>query len=214
MGGTAYTLTNTKGRLSHTSPASGRDLRLQQSPAAGADSTGYVYQQRRQLLLVYNYYTVAANPTTCAVPAAPPAGTQNNGNVVGYFYQDTTNPSLGHTASYTYDYLNRLTSSVATPSQSGGAAHNLTFSEDRYGNMSCVTNASTTGPCPNWSFNTATNQITTSRFTYDLAGNLTQDPSNSPTNAAANPSGDASGVSGTAKPELFTTKQQRRKRKQ
>ena len=47
----------------------------------------------------------------------------NNGNVVGYYYQDTVNTALGHTVSNSYDYLNRLTSSVATPSQTGGAAY-------------------------------------------------------------------------------------------
>ncbi len=125
--------------------------------------------------LVYNYYPALANPTSCAIPA------QSGGNVdavVGYFYQDNANPSLNHTTSYVLDSMLRLTSSVAT----GSSRHNLTFSYDRYGNMTCTTNASTNGPCPNWSFNTATNQITTSGFTYDLAGNLTQDPSNSPTN--------------------------------
>ncbi len=157
--------------------------------------------------LVYNYYPALANPTSCTIPA------QSGGNVdavVGYFYQDNVNPSLNHTTSYVLDSMLRLTSSVAT----GSSRHNLTFSYDRYGNMTCTTNGSTQGLCTNLAFNTATNRITTAGYSYDAAGNLTQDPSSSPTNAAANPSGDASGVSGTAKPELFTTKPQRRKRKQ
>jgi len=51
----------------------------------------------------------------------------------------------------------------------------LTFSYDRYGNMTCVTNGQTNGPCPNYTFNASTNQITNSGFTYDAAGNLTAD---------------------------------------
>jgi hypothetical protein len=43
-----------------------------------------------------------------------------------------------------------------------------------YGNMACQTNSSTNGPCPNWTFN-GNNQITTSGFTYDAAGNLLND---------------------------------------
>ncbi|MBZ5671657.1 MAG: hypothetical protein LAO04_18260 [Acidobacteriia bacterium] len=35
------------------------------------------------------------------------------------------------------------------------------------------------GPCPNWTFNTSTNRISTSGFTYDSAGNLTADGTHS-----------------------------------
>ncbi len=67
----------------------------------------------------------------------------------------------------------RTMSSVATGGQS--ATHNLTFSYDRWGNMACQTNLQTNGPCPNWTFNTTSNQISTAGFTYDAAGNLTSD---------------------------------------
>ena len=53
-------------------------------------------------------------------------------------------------------------------------------SNGQYGNMSCVTNAQTVGPCTNLSFNAANNHITTSGYTYDAAGNLTEDSSNVP----------------------------------
>jgi RHS repeat-associated protein len=119
--------------------------------------------------LVYNYYSGVSNPTSCAVPSQGATG--NDGSVVGNFFQDTSNSSQGHTASYSYDNLSRLTTSVAT----GSATHNLTFSYDRYGNMTCVTNQQTNGPCPNWTFNSSTNRISNSNFTYDAAGNLTQD---------------------------------------
>ncbi len=45
----------------------------------------------------------------------------------------------------------------------------------RYGNMTCQTNGQTQGPCPNYSFSASTNRITTSGFTYDAAGDLTND---------------------------------------
>ena len=111
--------------------------------------------------LVYNYYA-AANPTSCAIPAA---GTGNNGSVMGYYYQDTTNPSLGHTATYGFDALNRLTSAVAT----GSSTYNLTFAVGRYANMTCQTNSQTQGLCTNLTFDVTTNHITTSGYTYDAA---------------------------------------------
>jgi RHS repeat-associated protein len=127
----------------------------------------------------------AQNVSACSSSAAEsalnrPTGT-NNGNVAGYYYVDRMNGSaLYHTASYTYDGVNRLTNAVA----SGNATYNLTFSytqdgsNGQYGNMSCVTNAQTVGPCANLSFNAANNHITTSGYTYDAAGNQTKDSSN------------------------------------
>jgi RHS repeat-associated protein len=119
--------------------------------------------------LVYNYY--GSSPTSCALPSP---GTSNNGNVMGYYDQDSATPSLSHTATYTYDGVNRLATAVAT----GNATYNLTFGYDAYGNMTCVTNGQTNGPCPNWTFNSSTNQLNTSQgFVYDAAGDLTTDVS-------------------------------------
>src|SRR5207249_191790 len=64
---------------------------------------------------------------------------------------------------------------VATSVKTGSSAENLTFSYDRYGNMTCVVNGNTNGPCPSYTFNTSTNRIINANFTYDAAGNLTQD---------------------------------------
>jgi YD repeat-containing protein len=100
---------------------------------------------------------------------------------MGYWYPDSANPSYSHTAAYTYDAVNRLTGAVATPFGAGTVSYNLTFSytqdgsNGQYGNMSCVT----AGACTILSFNPANNQITTSGYNYDLAGNLTKDSSNS-----------------------------------
>jgi RHS repeat-associated protein len=121
--------------------------------------------------LVYNYYADVSNPTSCAVPSQ---GAQNNGNSMGYFYNnvDTT---YNHIAAYGYDHVNRLTSAVAT----GNSTYNLTFSytadgsNGQYGDMTCVVNGQTNGLCPQYTFNAANNQIT--GYSYDAAGNLTND---------------------------------------
>ncbi len=51
--------------------------------------------------LVYNYYSSWTPPTSCPSPgSAAPTGTTDNGNVMGYWYQDSVNSSFSHTASY------------------------------------------------------------------------------------------------------------------
>jgi RHS repeat-associated protein len=126
--------------------------------------------------LVYNYFSSWTPPSSCPSPSSvPTSGSGNNGNVMGYWYQDSVQSGFSHTASYTYDGVNRLSTAVATGTYS---AYNLTFSYDPYGNMTCVTNGQTWGYCGNWAFNASTNQLTTSGFTYDAAGNLTKDSSN------------------------------------
>ncbi len=113
--------------------------------------------------LVYNYYSSVGNATSCAVPAQ---GTGNNGNVMGYLYQDSVNPSLAHSAAYTYDSLNRLSNAVAT----GNSTYNLAFIYDRWGNMTCTINGNTGGPCPQYSFSSANNRITNTGYTYNAVG--------------------------------------------
>ncbi len=138
----------------------------------GGSNTGYC--------LVYNYYTGSwTPPSSCpSAGSTPPAGTTDNGNVMGYWYQDISTSSLNHTATNSYDNANRLSTAVAT----GNFTYNLTFafntdgSTGQFGNMTCVTNAQTNGPCPNWTYTAGTNQISTSSgFTYDAAGNVTAD---------------------------------------
>jgi len=116
---------------------------------------------------VYNYYADAANPTSCAPPTA---GSKNNGNVRGLFYQDSMNSGLNHTATYSYDGVNRLTGAVAT----GNSSYNqMTFTYDAYGNMSCTPS----GPkCISATYNPATNQNTS--FWYYPSGNVWGDTFN------------------------------------
>src|SRR5207244_392545 len=119
--------------------------------------------------LVYNYYAGAANPTTCTnSPTQPTAG--NNGNVMGYWYQDTSYSSLSHTMTYGYDSLNRLTSAVGT-----GVTLNQTYTYDRFGNM-YYTGA--TGP--SYSYDGTTNRMTSigsTNLTYDSVGQMSGDGS-------------------------------------
>ena len=90
---------------------------------------------------------------------------------------ETDGRDIRRIPSYRYEPLNRLSTGVAT----GSSTYNLSFSYDRYGNMTCVTNGQTNGPCGNWAFNTGTNQLSSSSgCTYDAAGNLTTDCSNMP----------------------------------
>ncbi|MGH9375098.1 MAG: hypothetical protein ACRD1J_02915 [Terriglobia bacterium] len=126
----------------------------------------YALQTRENLPLLTN----VGNPGSCATPSQ---GTGDNGNVMGYLYQDNVNSSLSHTESYSYDSLNRLSTAVAT----GNSTYNLTYVYDRYGNMTCTTNQYTQGLCPNYSFNQSTNQISNTGFAYDTAGDLTSNGS-------------------------------------
>src|SRR3989441_425046 len=119
---------------------------------------------------VYNYYSGVANPTSCTTPTQ--AGTGNNGNAAGYFYQDSSYPTLGHTASFTYDSLDRLATAAAT----GSSTYNLTYGYDRWGNVTCTGG---TGLCTSISYDPANNNristIGSSAVTYDAAGDLTSD---------------------------------------
>jgi RHS repeat-associated protein len=74
------------------------------------------------------------------------------------------------TATFT-SRLQEAETSVAT----GNSSYNLAFSFDRYGNMTCSQNQNTNGPCPQYSFNFSTNQISNSGYTYDVSGDLTGD---------------------------------------
>lgn len=80
---------------------------------------------------------------------------------------------LNRCSSFGYDEFNRLTSQTVT----SGAADNFTYVYDRWGNRWQQNVTSGSGPSPQLSFNTSTNQITNSGYTYDAAGNLMSDGS-------------------------------------
>jgi RHS repeat-associated protein len=83
------------------------------------------------------------------------------------YFSDTL---LNQQGAYGYDGFNRLTSrTVGT-----GTVQNYTYSYDRYGNRVTQTPLQT-GYTFDPTVNAANNQITTSGFTYDAAGNMTDD---------------------------------------
>jgi YD repeat-containing protein len=84
--------------------------------------------------------------------------------------QGLSDSVLGQTSTYGYDEFNRLTSRTVT----SGTVQNYTWGYDRWGNRWSQTPLSG-GLTSSLSFNTSTNQISTSGFTYDAAGNMTSD---------------------------------------
>jgi YD repeat-containing protein len=80
---------------------------------------------------------------------------------------------LGQTSTYGYDEFDRLTSRTVTK----GTVQNFSWVYDRWGNRAQQNVTAGTGPAPQFSFNTATNQIT--GYSYDAAGNMTNDGSHS-----------------------------------
>ena len=77
---------------------------------------------------------------------------------------------MGQGLGFTYDSLGQLAS---MSNSSGVELYGWTY--DRWGNRWDQTVDSGSGPSPQLSFNTSTNQIQTSGYTYDAAGNLTSD---------------------------------------
>jgi|GEM_PF-863502 RHS repeat-associated protein len=131
--------------------------------------------------LVYNYFTSWTARTSCPSPSAvPTSGAGNNGNVMGYWYQDSVSTSLSHTATYTFDGVNRLTAAAATGNSTYSQSYNYTSdgSSGQFGNMSCSLGSS--GYCPQVTFSSSTNRITnigSASASYDAAGNMTNDGS-------------------------------------
>ena len=127
---------------------------------------------------VYNYYAGVANANSCSEnPANWPTGTNNNGNVVGYYFNDAVTSGLSHKATYTYDGVNRLASAAATGNSTYSQSYSYTRdgSTGQFGNLGCTP----AGPgCMNFTYSSSTNRITTSGYAYDAAGNLTGDSTN------------------------------------
>ncbi|KAA6459568.1 hypothetical protein DYQ86_15715 [Acidobacteria bacterium AB60] len=81
-------------------------------------------------------------------------------------------PMVNQSSTYSYDEFNRLTSKT-------GTAPNFSWVYDRWGNRWDQNVTAGTGPSPQLTINTANNQITGSGYTYDAAGNMTNDGSHS-----------------------------------
>ena len=111
------------------------------------------------------------NASSCSEsPSAWPSGSDNNGNVAGYYYNDNANSGLSHAAAYSYDAVNRLVSAVATGNVTYSQTYTFTGdgSNGQYGNMSCAP----AGPgCVAFTYSASTNQITTPGYIYGPRGN-------------------------------------------
>ncbi len=127
--------------------------------------------------LVYNYFTGSwTPPSSCPTSGSAPTGTTDNGDVTGYQYVDNSRPGSSHTATYTYDSLNRLYGAVAKDF-SNNTFWSQTYTYDRWGNMTC----SGTGLCTSMTYSSSNNNqlsaVGGASVTYDAAGNLMQDNS-------------------------------------
>ena len=111
--------------------------------------------------------------------------TNNNGNLQSVSY---SGGGLSYTQSFGYDALNRLT----TSNENSGSSWSQTNGYDQYGNRWIDYG----GGIHNLSFSTTTNRITTSGYTYDSAGNLTNDSIHSYGFDAENKIKTVDGVSG------------------
>jgi uncharacterized protein RhaS with RHS repeats len=75
--------------------------------------------------------------------------------------------NINGTWAYTYDGVNRLSTATAT-------GHSFQYTDDAYGNMTCVDNGSLHSPCTplGLTVSPSNNRITTSNYSYDNNGNL------------------------------------------
>ncbi|MEW6735751.1 MAG: hypothetical protein AB1489_30950, partial [Acidobacteriota bacterium] len=99
--------------------------------------------------------------------------TKNNGNLG----RITITPGISTTPikqNFAYDELNRI--KLAREYYNGVASWSQSFIYDRYGNRSCCTPALGTGTGTSIQISQSTNRITNAGFDYDLAGNLTIEP--------------------------------------
>ena len=118
---------------------------------------------------VYNYYVGVANASACSeLPSGWPQGANNNGDVAGYYYVDNISSGLNHSATYTYDAVNRLSSAGAT----GNSTYRQTFGYDAYGNVSCSASPAEVD-CLAPTYGASSNRI--GGYSYDSAGDVTND---------------------------------------
>ena len=100
-----------------------------------------------------------------------------NGGNDGEVTSVTDNVDAGLGAAYTYDALRRLLSAVSVGSTSR-PKWGLSFTYDRYGNRTAQTVTAGSGPSNSVSVSATTNRITTTGYTYDADGNLSNDGHN------------------------------------
>lgn len=115
---------------------------------------------------------VVADLSYCYAAGTTPAGGCNTTTANDRAkIQWTKNAADGSAMAYTYDKRGWLTKAVRT---GGDRPYTYNYTYDERGNRKTA-NASEAYPAQNYTFNAA-NQLTNTGFTYDGAGNLTQDP--------------------------------------
>ena len=142
------------------------------------------YNLGNALSSVYGYDTLGRlnGGWVCSGSTSPSCsgGTQKYGFTNGWKGVQVTGTSdsvLAQGSTYGYDGFNRLASRTVN----SGTGPNYAWVYDRWGNrwQQNITGGTGSGPAPQLTFNTANNQISTSGFTYDAAGNMTNDSSHS-----------------------------------
>jgi RHS repeat-associated protein len=121
----------------------------------------------------------------------------NNGEMTAI----TDSVDTGRNMTYTYDSLDRL-SNAKSQGSTNYPAWGLSFTYDRYGNRTgqSISSGCTGLTCPTSSVTVSatTNRLTSSPYTYDANGNMTNDAVNTTTYDAENRVVSAAGASGTA----------------
>jgi RHS repeat-associated protein len=112
----------------------------------------------------------------------------NNGDAA----TETNNRDPGRTQTWVYDSLNRITSATSQAT-SGPNCWGLSFGYDRWANYLAARVSQCSAYALSLSVN-SNNQITTTGFTYDLAGRMTSDGSNSYSWNAENQIKSAAGI--------------------
>lgn len=169
--------------------------------------TTYIYNTRFQPCWMYGT-TGAALGTSTTCTAADPGpgnildlqynfnlGAGDNGNVVGI----TNNRDTTRSESFTYDALNRIATGQ-TSATSGANCWGETFTIDQWGNMTNIGHVSGYSACSQDSLSvsaTTSNQLSSTGFGYDGAGNMTTDGANTYTYNAESETTSAAGVTYT-----------------
>lgn len=93
----------------------------------------------------------------------------SSGGWNGTYLTASSDSVAGQNSSYSYDDFGRLSKTTMT-------AASYTYTYDRYGNRWNQTKTAGTGPSSqSLTFNTANNEVSGSGYTYDAAGNMTND---------------------------------------
>jgi hypothetical protein len=106
------------------------------------------------------------------------SGTQVHGFTTGLaspYVTGSCDTALNQCSSYGYDEFGRSASMTVNSGNPGS----YTYVYDRWGNRWEQNLTSGSGPAPQLSFNTSTNQITNGGYSYDAAGNLMADGAHS-----------------------------------